>query len=176
MSTPRQKDAALVRAVADLPALNILREQWAQRSDESKEEHFALMDWIDQTKRGAPPEQHRSLAARQDWAGRAAAYDRAAEISLRAANSGRDQGSRITDNVMLAVELASVKLARAEASSEQLVMSVKEIKDFIALLRQLQRDTVDATLSATDLSGLTAEELRMWLTLNQKIEDTRVKK
>lgn len=174
MPTARQKDTALARLSSDMPALTVLSEQWQQRPDETSDQYWALMDWIDRgNKRGAPPKEHATTAMQQDWAGRCAAYDKAAELAQRAATTGRDQGTRITDNILLATELASAKLAKAEASSEHLVMSIKEIRDFMALIRQIQKEIVDTQLSATDLSVLSNEEMRQWLVLNEKIENSR---
>lgn len=160
-----------------MPAIAVLAEAWAQRPDETQEEFWAFMDWVDRgQKRGAPPKQHAQLAARQDWGARCAAYDRAAELARRHESSGRDPGQRITDNLVLVCELASAKLARMEASSEQLTITVKDLRDMVSLLRQIQKEVVDAELSASDLTALTPDELRMWLDLNNKIESTRTKK
>lgn len=174
MATARQKDTALARAVQEIPALAVLREQWQQRPGESSEDYWSMMDWIDRgAKRGAPPDAHRTLAARNDWAERCAAYDRAAELAQRHNTSGRDAGQRITDNIMLACELASAKLARQEASSDALVMTVKDLHNMMSLLRQIQKEVVDAQLSATDLTHLSPEDLREWLRINELIESSR---
>lgn len=166
-----------MKAAAEMPALAILREQWQKRPEESDADYWAFFDWVDAgAKRGAPPKEHTKLAALHDWSSRCTAYERGAELARRHTESGRDPGQRITDNLMLVVELESAKLAKMAASSDGAAITVKDLRDMVALLRQIQREVIDTQLSATDLSVLSNEEMRTWLVLNEKIENSRSKK
>jgi hypothetical protein len=146
-----------------LPAVSVLSEVYSKRPDESEADYWALVEWLESPQpRKAVPAAHRQLAQKQDWATRAAAYDREWELQRANANGMTPERDTV-QNLTQVVQLEVRKLLKMAAQSESNVMSVKEITAVMTTIQGFHEEARKSEAAKIDLSSLPDAELELVL-------------
>jgi hypothetical protein len=165
---------ALARSLKRLPAIAALETLWARREadGESEEDYWAFLTWLDGgSTRGSPPAKHSALAARFEWAERALAYERVAELQDAGNAPGATPEQQIVANLITMVQIETKKLVEQCAKDPGSVVTVKDMVATVGLISNLQKQAIQAESAKTDLSKLTEQELRDYLRLQKRMRE-----
>jgi hypothetical protein len=155
---------ALAPMVRALPAIAGLNEIWQQRPDESDDNYWGFLEWLDKgSNRGAPPARYMAAAAEHEWAVRALAYERAADLATAGAASGQTPEMQIVDSLTRMVQIETQKLLKQSAGEVGTVLTVKDLLSTIALIQDFKDKAVKEGSSRTDLSKLTPDQRKQIL-------------
>lgn len=150
----------LVKDWSKLPAVAALGELWQQREGEGDPEYWAFLDWLDQAKRAAPPQQFMQAANTHQWAERAQAFDTAKAIQKRAATPGSTPWQRTGDSLSCLLEIEAAKLVKRAATSQEAVLSPKEMTAMVTMVAGIVQQHKVTKSAETDLSGFSMDEKR----------------
>jgi hypothetical protein len=160
----------LARTVKTLPAIAGLADMWAQRTadGETHLDHCALLEWLDKgSRRPAPAAGAAVLAARYQWAERAAAYDKAWELARECEAGGLTPEQLTVENLTAVVQLESKKLLQSSARDVGSVLTPKDLLAIIGVLKDLQLSSIKAQRQVVDLSKYTDAELKIMRQANE---------
>lgn len=143
-----------------LPAITVLSEVYSRRPDESEEDYWHLVEWMERgAQRPAVPAAHQALAQRHDWAARAVAYDREWELQ-RSAATGLTPERDTVANLTQVVQLEVRKLLKQSAQTEGNVMTVKEIASVMTTIQGFHEEARKSESARRDLSKLSKDKLK----------------
>jgi hypothetical protein len=155
---------SLARSLKRLPAIAALETLWARREadGESEESYGEFLAWLDLgSNRGSPRPAQAADATRYEWAERALAYERAAELQ-NAENAGNPltPQQQISNNLVLMLQIETAKLVQQSAKDPGAVVTLKDIVATMNMIAGIQKLAVQAESAKADLSKLSTEELK----------------
>lgn len=137
---------------------------WQRLPEESPEEFDAFAAWLLTSPRRNPPQHLRETANERDWAKRAAEYDRFIARPKRP----QDQALAAQLDLVEILCAEAAKLKRLVLSSENAVLTPKDLLSFAALVTEARGTLAALSADEVDYSSLSDEEIETLTALQLK--------